>query len=303
MIWLTWRQFRASALVAAVALGVVAIVLGITNTHPAAVTSGDGFLSHDHMVKFLSTALVGVPAIIGAFWGAPLVAREIETGTWRLAWTQSITRTRWLAVKVALVGLTSVAVTGLLTFMLAAWSSHNTNLGRFGTAMFAERGVVPLGYAAFAFATGVTAGVVIRRTLPAMATTLGAFLAARLLIQNWVRPHFATPLKVSQSLTLQNGAPLQGHPGDWLLSNNYINASDHVVSNVSCPASTGSRGTQGVPPDNAAVRACLSGYRQILSYQPASRYWAFQWYETAIFAGLALAVIAFCFWWVRQRLT
>lgn len=301
MIWLTWRQFRVSALVAALALGVVAIVLGVTNTHSATVT-GDGFLSHDHLLKFLSTALVGVPAIIGAFWGAPLVARELETGTWRLAWTQSVTRTRWLAIKVALVGLISVAVTGLLTFMLAAWSGHNTNLGRFGTAMFAERGVVPLGYAAFAFATGVTAGVLIRRTLPAMATTLVAFLAARLLIQNWVRPHFATPLKMSQPLSLQNGAPLQGRPGDWILSSNFINAAGHVVNNVTCSTSAGSTGTQVARPDNAAVRACLSGYRQVLSYQPASRYWAFQWYETAIFAGLALAVIAFCFWWVHHRL-
>ena len=212
MIWLTWRQFRASALVAAVALAMVAIVLGITSAHPAAVTPGDGFFSHDHLLKFLSTALVGIPAIIGAFWGAPLVAREIETGTWRLAWTQSVTRTRWLATKVAFVGLTSVAVTGLLTFMLAAWSSPNTDMGRFGTAMFAERGVAPLGYAAFAFAIGVTAGVLIRRTLPAMATTLGVFLAARLLIQNLVRPHFASPRRVFQSLTIQNGAPLQAPP-------------------------------------------------------------------------------------------
>src|SRR5580700_4142967 len=138
MIWLTWRQFRVPTLVAAAALAAVAIVLAVTNSHPAPVTN-DGFLAHDHLLKFLSTALVGVPAIIGAFWGAPLMARELETGTWRLAWTQSITRTRWLAVKVALVGLASVAVTGLLTLMLTAWSSHSANLGRFGTAMFGER--------------------------------------------------------------------------------------------------------------------------------------------------------------------
>ena len=107
----------------------------------------------------------------------------------------------------SIVGVASVAVTGLLTVMLTAWSSPGTNLGRFGTAMFAERGVAPLGYAAFAFAAGVTAGVLIRRTLPAMAATLVAFLAARIIVQNWVRPHLATPLKLSQApLTPKRGA-------------------------------------------------------------------------------------------------
>ncbi len=302
MIWLTWRQFRVPALVAAVMLVVAAIVLGLTNTHPSAVTN-DGFLSHDHLLKFLSTALVGVPAIIGAFWGAPLVAREFETGTWRLAWTQSITRTRWLTIKVAIVGLASVAVTGLLTVMLTAWSSPGTNLGRFGTAMFAERGVAPLGYAAFAFAAGVTAGVLIRRTLPAMAATLVVFLAARIIVQNWVRPHLATPLKLSQALSLQNGAPAQAKPGDWVLSDSFITVAGRAVHNVACQGPAGPQGIQLAPPDNPSVRACLAGYREVLSYQPASRYWAFQYYETAIFAGLALALIGISFWWVHHRLT
>src|SRR3984957_1662330 len=272
MIWLTCRQFRVQALVAVVALVAVAVVLGITNNPSAAVTAS-GFFSHDHLLKFLSTALVGVPAIVGAFWGAPLVAREFETGTWRMAWTQSITRTHWLSVKMAMIGLASVAATGLLTVMLTAWSSPSTNLGRFGTAMFAERGVAPLGYAAFAFAAGVTAGVLIRRTLPAMATTLVAFLAARIIVQNWLRPHLATPLKLAQPLSLQNGAPAQAKPGDWVLSDNFVNPAGHVVNNVTCKGPPGPRGVQIAPHDNPAARACLAGYHQVLTYQPASRYW------------------------------
>jgi hypothetical protein len=299
MIWLSWRQFRVPALVAVLALAAVAVVLGVTNAYSATATTG-GFMSHDHLLKFLSTALVGVPAIIGAFWGAPLVAREFETGTWRLAWTQSITRTRWLAVKVALIGVASVAVTGLLTAMLTAWSSPGTNLGRFGTAMFAERGVAPLGYAAFAFAAGVTAGVLLRRTVPAMAATLVAFLAARIIVQNWLRPHLATPLKLFQALSLQNGAPAQAKPGDWVLSDNFVNAAGHVVNNVACQGPTGPRGIQLAPSDNPALRACLAGYHQVLTYQPASRYWAFQCYETAIFTGVAVALIGCSFWWIHH---
>jgi len=173
MIWLTWRQFRISAVVAVAGLAAIAIVLAAT--HP----SGDGTLSHDHPLKFLSTFLVGLPALVGAFWGAPLIAGELETGTYRLAWTQSVTPTRWLAVKVGLIGLASVAVTGALSLMLTGWSSAAVNNGRFGSAMFAERGIAPMGYAAFGFALGVTAGLLIRRTLPAMAATLVVFLAAR----------------------------------------------------------------------------------------------------------------------------
>jgi len=60
-------------------------------------------------VSFLEAALglvvLVVPALIGVFWGAPLIARELETGTFRLAWTQSVTRTRWLAVKLGVVVL------------------------------------------------------------------------------------------------------------------------------------------------------------------------------------------------------
>jgi hypothetical protein len=281
MIWLTWRQFRISAVVAAAALAVIATLLG-------AIQGGGGFLSHDHLVKFLSTFLVGAPALIGAFWGAPLIAGELESGTYRLAWTQSVTRTRWLAVKVGVIGFASVAVTGLLSVMLTAWSSGAENQGRFGTAMFAQRGIAPMGYAAFGFTLGVTAGLLIRRTLPAMAATLVAVLAARIVVQNWVRPHFAAALTLSQASSAVNGDPVQAKPGGWVVTNNMLDAAGHVIKNIRCG------------PD---AQACMSQYHQVLTYQPASRYWAFQSYETVVFAGLGLILIGFCFWWTRTRLS
>ena len=280
MTWLTWRQFRVSAVVAAAALVIAAILLGSTDPGTG------GYLSHDHLLKFFSTFLVGVPALIGAFWGAPLVASELESGTYRLVWTQSVTRTRWLAVKLSLIGAATVAVTGVLSLMLGAWSSTVVNQDRFGTAMFGQRGIVPIGYAAFGLALGVTAGLLIRRTLPAMATTLIAFLAVRIIVQSWLRPHFATPLKLSRALTAENGSPVQTKPGAWVVSNNFYDAAGHVINNIRC---------------GSDAQTCMAQYHQIVTYQPDSRYWAFQSYETAVFAGLSLILIGLCFWWISRR--
>jgi hypothetical protein len=280
MTWLTWRQFRVSAGVAAAVLATAAILLGITDP------GSDGYLSHDHLLKFLSTFLVGVPALIGAFWGVPLVASELETGTYRLVWTQSVTRTRWLAVKLSLIGAASVAVTGVLSLMLGAWSSEAVNKDRFGSAMFGQRGIVPIGYAAFGLALGVTTGLLIRRTLPAMATTLVIFLAVRIIVQSWVRPHFATPLKLSQALDAQNGSPIQVKPGAWVVSNNLYDAAGHVMNNIRC---------------SSDAQTCMAHYHQIVTYQPDSRYWAFQSYETLTFAGLSVILIGLCFWLINTR--
>jgi hypothetical protein len=129
--------------------------------------------------------------------------------------------------------------------------------------------------------------------VPAMAATLFVFLVTRIAVQAWVRPHFAAPLKLSHALSVRNGAPVQGKAGDWVLSDNFVNPAGHVVNAVNC----GRSGSQ------AAARACVAGYREVITYQPVGRYWAFQCYETALFAGVALGLAGLCFWWLRHRLT
>ncbi len=360
MVRLSWRQFRTQALVAYAALAVIAVILAITGPHlvhlyDATVapckTYGDcgiattQFLANDHLLQAgLNSALLVLPALVGIFWGAPLVARELEAGTFRLAWTQSVTRTRWLAVKLGVVGLSGMVVTGLFSLMVTWWSSpfDRVNVARLSPAMFGERGLAPVGYAAFAFALGVIAGVVIRRTLPAMAATLAAFLGARLVMTYWVRPNLLTPLHITSALQTATGnAPpsLAGtNPADWVLSSQTINAAGQVIGqnggigpngdvgfNVAsngtltflgvgrCPnrvqtaqtgAGAGSR-VRGQHAAQAATQECIEKLhiRDVLTYQPASRYWAFQWYETAIFLGLALLLAGLCFWWIRRRLT
>jgi hypothetical protein len=344
MMWLTWRQFRAQAIVTTAALAAVAVVLAVTGVHLAHLydTSGiatchargdcgkvassflnqvkDGALYH--VLYLLGIGVLYVtPAVIGIFWGAPLITREIEAGTFRLAWNQSVTRTRWLAVKLGLIGLAAMATGGLLSLMVT-WSDSPVDraaslatgpgpalLNRLTPLLFGARGIAPVGYAAFGFALGVTAGVLIRRTVPAMAATLAVFTGVQIAWPLWVRPHLIPPLHATSALSISdiNELMINGSnnamtvlggaqkPGAWILSNQTITPAGHLFT-------------------GPATQACLSGaqqqcnawvsrqhLRQVLTYQPASRYWAFQWYETAIFLVLALALAGFCAWWLRRR--
>jgi ABC-2 family transporter protein len=352
--WLTWRQYRTQTLVVAGVLVAVAIVLLLTGPH--LVSLSDAYLkschadrncgstnnpvlnTDDKLEDFLSDILLVVPALIGIFWGAPLIARELETGTYRLGWTQSVTRRRWLAVKLGVVGLISVAVAGLLSLMVTWWSSpiDTASANRFGDAMFSLRDITPMGYAAFAFALGVTTGVLMRRTLPAMATTLVIFVAARLAEAQWVRPYLMPPVRTDSVLSPGNGIGISLTPGGlqvvagppniangWAISSEIVNnagqAPTAAFMKAACPGML--NGAQLVPTDGGAKHVRVSGngpgpqafqecvakvatkYHEVVTYQPASRFWAFQGIETAIFLALALLLAGLCFWWVRRRLS
>ena len=339
MIWLTWRQFRVQALTAAAALAAFAILLAATGPHLASlyaaskITGCHGFACGnaanaffgqlaglDTVVYLLGIGLIlAAPAIIGIFWGAPLIARELETRTFTLAWNQSITRTRWLLVKLTLTGLAAMAVTEALSLVYAWWADPigkaidlggSTSLfsgGRFSSLMFATHGITPLGYAAFAFTLGTTAGALIRRTVPAMALTLAIFAAAQVVMPLWVRPDLIPADRTiatidSAQLNFGNltATVVPGQPGAWILSSGAINHAGQTVSNlpVACQAAV-----QGLKP--ASPSQCLEsqGFREAISYEPASRYWPLQWIETGIFLALAVALAGFCSWRLGRRRT
>jgi hypothetical protein len=355
MTRLTWRQFRLQAAVAVAALAIIAVVLAVTGPHlagvyhtyvgptckgqpplpeppqetpSACVLIADWFQGQDHILQDCVAAIVLItPALLGLFWGAPLIARELETGTFRLAWTQSVTRSRWLVAKLGVAGLCAVAAGGLLSLMVTWWSSSldRTYLSRF--IMFAGRGIVPVGYAAFAFALGLTAGVLTRRTVPAMAVTLAGYAGARGAVTA-LRPHFLPPLTVAEKLPgllpfqselnfFGPGRWPQFWSGNWVLASNTLTTAGRPFNHarVYCGAVPVKSVKPGVPPPTppnpqkylhaclAQARAYLPQLREVLTYQPAGRYWPFQAIETAIFLTLALALAGFCFWWVRRRIT
>ena len=339
MIRLTWLQFRLQALIVVAALTGIALVLAVTGLHLAhlyntsiatCAAQGDcnaainGFRLHDHFLQqMLGPLLLVAPGVIGIFWGAPLVARDVQAGTFRLAWTQSVSRRRWLAVKLGSIGLASVIVAGLLSLMVTWWFSpfDRISADRFSPGVFDERGIVAIGYALFAFVLGVTAGVLLRRTLPAMSISLALFVGARLAVIYWIRPHFLTPARRTLPLVWGPGAgfaegsagggfffipPAVKLPNAWVYSNAVLDRAGHPPSSQflqsTCPALTG-----GPPPSTQQVNSCVAAiaakFNQVVTYQPANRYWTFQWYETAIFVFLAFALAGLCFWWVSNRLT
>jgi hypothetical protein len=348
VIRLSWRQFRGQVLVVAGLLLAVGVVLAVTGpallhnydtTVAGCAAQGDcgsataQFLTQYIQLQQLGPVLVFVPALIGIFWGAPLVARELETGTFRLAWTQSVTRRRWMGVKLGLIGLASVAASGLLSLMVTWWSSPLDRAQGIPFSTFDQRGFVSLGYAAFAFALGVTFGVLTRRTLPAMASTLAAFVAVRLMFDNWVRPrlmppvHQSLPVGASGSVKLFEGPrgldvllgnlPALNHA--WLLNSQLVDASGHAPTNAFlqrvCPSIAAllrpslANGPTGVarkvgndPMAAQCVASIAAKFHAVVTYQPSSRYWPFQGIETGIYLAAALALAGFSFWWVRHRI-
>ena len=324
MIRLTWRQFRTQALVALGGLLVVAVAVLVTRSHlvhmfgESAANTPPG--TYDHIVSFLEQALgyvvLAVPALIGVFWGAPLVAGELETGTFRVAWTQSVTRSRWLAVKLGLAGIASIIVAGLFSLLVTWWSgpADSASVNRFDANIFGQRGITPMGYALFAFALGVTAGVLIRRVQPAMVSTFVAFIAARLVVTFWVRPHLWPPAYASLPLTssevslgILKGTGSSGlrayasvHiPDAWVHSAQIVDKAGHVPTDQLLRSVFPNLGTG---PENGGAKLAAI-YHVLVAYQPASRYWLFQGLETAVFVAIALVLAGICFWWVRRRLS
>jgi hypothetical protein len=347
MTWLTWRLFRAQAITAAACLAVLAVAFGYTGRHlghlyavsGAAACRGDC----DRLAaRFFTTAaqdpvylplfwvgaglLVLLPAIVGAFWGAPLISRELETGTYKLAWSQDRSRTGWLAIKVGLVGVATAVTAGLASWLFTWWAGpvdasggfpvNQGHLSRLAPQMFIDRGVVPVGWALFGFMLGVTFGLLTRRAIPAMAITIAVLALVQVLWPAQVRSYLVPRAHASAAITSgsvvgndmvpgregqltvsvdQVGTPLQ-LPGAWIISNVTLTRSGQRFT---LPRAAVCQGNGfGEPRCNDYIaRQHLS---QQVSYIPAREFWRLQWTETVILLALSLALAGICLWRVRR---
>jgi ABC-type transport system involved in multi-copper enzyme maturation permease subunit len=346
MISLTLRQFRVPALVSVAAVVVIAVLLAVTGSHlhhlysvyqaqvPACTANGGcdqltaNFLkNYHHLYQFMGTLLVALPCLIGLFWGPPLLAREFETGTHRLAWTQSVTRTRWLASKIGIVGLIAIVTSGLISAMFTWWAHpiDHVSANQFSGEIFSGRGLVPVGYTVFAFVLGASLGLLIRRTVPAMAVTLVAYVAVHLVVIGTIRPHLAAashsrlPLRDANSFgfTGRNGAHFFASganiPNSLVVSNHLVDNAGRTPSNqtltaflhTACPAIV--TPPAGGPPNGNAFSDCLTklsaNFHLDVAFIPPSRYWDLQLAETGLYLVLAIGLAAVCFWWIRNRMS
>jgi hypothetical protein len=318
MTWLLWRQHRAEALVLGLVIatiGVILVVLGLPmhglfplGAEHCAVPPLDhecrvGVTQLQQIAGYstpLLTLLNMVPFAIGGFLGAPLLARELETGTWQLAWTQAVPRMRWLTAKLAALGLLTVALTAVFSG-LTSWYREPLNLfGRFEIDGFDVSGVVPFGYALFAFAVAVTAGAMLRRSLAAVATGLVAFVVARVTVAVLLRPHYRTPISLVEEIPAGSRGVQIGtdNPRDWTLDEGFSDAGGVRLDRQAYNILDHKARDAGV---DVTTYMHDQGIHRWVDYQPAGRFWTFQLIETAIFAGLATILLALVIWRVKRR--
>jgi hypothetical protein len=318
LAWVTWRQHRVALAGAAAALGGLSLYLlitglkihsayaAVTACHPAD-SAGCRELSrlfdNDYYgrAQTLSGMLQVVPVLIGVFAGAPLLARELESGTFRFAWTQGCGRLRWVIAKLAPLAAVLAAAAAAFS-VLFSWYYHpffaEGTDGMLAPQLFDLRGIAFAAWTLAAFAIGAFAGVLIRRTVPAMAASLAAWTGLDLACVLFLRRHYAAPLTTS-GLTAANGGSIPWVVSQWWTGPNDQPAAQSVISNVMRQAPTGVQASKD--PMTSFRWLAQHHYTQWTAYQPESRFWHFQFIEGGWLLALSLLLIAATVWLVHRR--
>ena len=299
MTFLIWRLHRVHAIVAAVVIVAVAALIvptgiAIANSYHHAVMNcsvshvgcgdiaGTVFSQNGVFTSLVQDLAMAVPLVLGILWGAPLVAREVEASTQDFAWTQGVTRRRWVVTNLGWALLAAAAWGGALAALFTWWRGPDNAVdGPVKFIYFDVQGVTPIAYTVFAMALGIAAGALFRRVVPAITTTLVVFPAVRIVTALFLRPLFAVSKNVS---------PLAGTPPlSWSLSADILPS---AAASTACANASGQRGR---------VVALAAHSAEHIIYLPANRFWPVQGVESGIFLVLALALAIFTYWSVTTR--
>jgi hypothetical protein len=310
--WLAWRQQRTETILVGALLAVIALLLVLTGRHMAAAYHQLG-LSHcaahpgpstcnsaaDTFEKRFSRlgTLLGwfnlLPALLGILFAAPIV-QELEHGTYRLSWTQSVTRRRWIATRLGVALSATLLAMVVVTLLTTWWRGPFDQLdGRLNpNDAFDFEGIVPFAYALFALALVLAIGTFTRRLMAAVAGGFVGFLIVRIPIQFWARHSFVAPVHFVSGPTGQVPPNLARA---WVLENNYLG---HASSQ-----GKGGAAHCFAYRSHELVSHCMArfGFVNEITYQPASRFWELQGIEAAIFATAGLVLLAVTSWWIRRR--
>jgi hypothetical protein len=324
MAWVTWRQHRLVLAGVAALFGVAAVYLLITGLrmhHAYAAVATCRPASSDACQQvagnFLQAYAPGVgpvlgllqviPALIGAFAAAPVLARELESGAFRYAWTQGFGRARWAVAKLVLLAAAVTAAAGAFS-VLVSWyiqpifGAGDSN-GPLSPNIFDLRGIALAAWTLAAFAIGALAGIVIRRVIPAMFASCAVYAGLAFVTGAFLRRHYAAPL-VSRNPDFHGPAWIVGQV--WMRAGRpaSLDAINQTFARIDIRAVTFGLWQPGpaTPADVDPVRYLVQhGYTQLTTYQPDSRFWSFQWIEGGWLVALSLLLLAATVWLVRRR--
>ncbi len=319
LVWVTWRQHRIALAGVALLLGGVGLYLlimglkihsgyaSVMSCRPAGsaacgltrrLFTSDYYPTAQTMTGFLQV----VPVLVGVFVGGPVLARELETGTFRFAWTQGCGRTRWVITKLALLAIVvTVAAEGfslLFSWYFQPWFAQGLD-GGLAPQLFDLRGVDFAAWALLAFALGVAAGALIRRTVPAMAAALAAWTGLFFGTFMFLRKHYQAPLVAGSAKANTGSFANDWSWAQWYTGPNGKPVSQHTVENVMAHAPASVQNSKN--PDVGTAYLAAHHYTQWWLYQPVSRYWHFQLIEGGWLLVLSLILLAGTVWLVRNK--
>ncbi|MGW1374053.1 ABC transporter permease [Streptomyces sp. NPDC002446] len=243
-------------------------------------------------LQLAELGLTLLPVLIGLFLGAPLIARELETGTHQLVLTQSAGPLRWLAAKLALPALCVLtAVSGLSAVFAWLWQVGGDEVSGsywYSTLGFHSLGPVPVAYSLLGLAVGALAGLLLRRTVVSMAVTLAAMIVLPGAF-TLLRPY----LLAATTTGYGRGAAVSAPDDSWVLEQGYTTGSGARLTEeaMECPPSGDYDG-------------CLRGHGvtgRFLDQHPVSHHWPLAWIEAGLVVALAAALTAVAFRVMRRR--
>jgi hypothetical protein len=298
MIWVTWRQHRTQAIICLILLCVLAayaIAVGLWlraafnddglpaclarsggTGCPAAITSFVDEFNHNGVSAIINLPLIAIPGLLGLFVGAPLLGQELERGTWALAWSQTVPRTRWLTAKLGLVTGTLVlfgaAVTALMTWYHAPLDQVSS---RADPIPFNGEGLTFTASLLCAFGIGVLAGLLLRNVIGSMVVTYVAWdllTGFVLLLSGPIHLISPSTLRIPcaggcPAASVGSAVPVTGHLGDFVYG------------------------------------ITRSGGQLVVSYLPASRFWTMQFIEGGLYLVIAVASLVTAIWILNRRTT
>jgi hypothetical protein len=303
--WVSWRLQRTETLVALGILALLTALLVPTGIQMANAYHHDGLAAcvsvsnptcgnrvGDFQQRFQSLTTLAnwftlVPGLIGVLLAAPFI-HDLETRTYRLAWTQSITRNRWLAGKLGLPIAAAALASATLVLLFTWWRAPDVHInGHLDTGNYDTTGTVVVGYTLFALALAVALGAIWRRAAAALTVSFVGYFAVRILVDYVLRDHLVTPLTATYK-----GARQPAFLYDARILSVKATVNGHEVFSQNGGFLGGH--TQASSP--GAARTIFH-----VVYQPQSHFWALQLTETALFVCVAAVLFLFAAWWTRKR--